>query len=101
MGAARLLISRSNPFRRSGSAVRPEAQGVTWGVTEPLVSPEPARTRGGYGLVNVRQRLEGYFDSNASLTVDRDAAAGLTTVSVSLPLVRQEPRSQPAAEQVR
>jgi len=33
--------------------------------------------------------------------VDRDAAAGLTTVSVSLPLVRQEPRSQPAAEQVR
>jgi hypothetical protein len=64
-------------------------------------SREPARTRGGYGLVNVRQRLEGYFESNASLTVDRDAAAGLTTVSVSLPLVRQEPRSQPAAEQVR
>ena len=28
-------------------------------------------------------------------------SAGLTTVSVSLPLVRQEPRSQPAAEQVR
>ncbi len=56
---------------------------------------------GGYGLVNVRQRLEGYFQSNAALTVDRDVAAGMTTVSVSLPLVRQEPRSQPAVEQVR
>ena len=64
-------------------------------------SPEPARMRGGYGLVNVRQRLEGYFGSNAALTVDRDTAAGMTTVSVSLPLVRQEPRSQPAAEQIR
>ena len=64
-------------------------------------SPEPARTRGGYGLVNVRQRLEGYFQSNATLTVDRDAATGITTVSVSLPLVRQEPRPHPAVEQVR
>jgi signal transduction histidine kinase len=64
-------------------------------------SPEPARTRGGYGLVNVRQRLEGYFESNAGLTVDRDAAAGMTTVSVSLPLVREEPRPQPSVEQVR
>ena len=64
-------------------------------------SPEPARTRGGYGLVNVRQRLEGYFASNAALTVERDDAAGMTTVSVSLPLVRQEPRPQPAVEQVR
>jgi anti-sigma regulatory factor (Ser/Thr protein kinase) len=64
-------------------------------------SPEPARARGGYGLVNVRQRLEGYFQSNATLTVDRDVAAGMTTVSVSLPMLRQEPRSQPAVEQVR
>jgi two-component system sensor histidine kinase YesM len=64
-------------------------------------SREPARTRGGYGLVNVRQRLQGYFESNATLTVDRDSAAGMTIVSVSLPLVRQEPRSHPAVEQVR
>ncbi len=64
-------------------------------------SPEPARTRGGYGLVNVRQRLEGYFQSDAALRVDRDVAAGRTTVSVSLPLIRQEPRPRPAVEQVR
>jgi signal transduction histidine kinase len=64
-------------------------------------SPEPERTRGGYGLVNVRQRLEGYFQSDAALTVDRDVAAGQTTVSVSLPLIRQEPRPQPAVEQAR
>jgi signal transduction histidine kinase len=64
-------------------------------------SPRPARTRGGYGLVNVRQRLEGYFGSDAALTVDRDDAAGMTTVSVSLPLVREEPRTQPSVEHVR
>ena len=48
-----------------------------------------------------RQRLEGYFQSDAALTVDRDAAAGRTTVSVSLPFTRQEPRPQPGVEQVR
>ncbi len=64
-------------------------------------SPAPARTRGGYGLVNIRQRLEGYFASDAALTVDRDDVARTTTVSVSLPLLRQEPRTQPAVEQVR
>jgi signal transduction histidine kinase len=57
-----------------------------------------ARTRGGYGLVNIRQRLEGYFESSAALTVDRDDGAGMTTVSVTLPLLRQEPRSQRAVE---
>jgi two-component system, sensor histidine kinase YesM len=58
----------------------------------------PARTRGGYGLINIRQRLEGYFESNAALTVDRDQGAGMTTVSVTLPLLRQEPRSHRAVE---
>jgi hypothetical protein len=64
-------------------------------------TPGPARTRGGYGLVNIRQRLEGYFAALAALTVDRNDADGTTTVSVSLPLLRHEPRPQPAVEQVR
>jgi signal transduction histidine kinase len=55
--------------------------------------PPATRTRGGYGLVNVRQRLEGYFGSAAALTVDRDDVHRTTTVSVSLPLLRQEPRA--------
>jgi signal transduction histidine kinase len=53
--------------------------------------PSPARPRGGYGLVNIRQRLEGYFGSQAALSVDR--SGGVTTVSVTLPLLRQEPRA--------
>jgi signal transduction histidine kinase len=62
----------------------------------PFDSPEPAlaqgkRTGGGYGLVNIRQRLEGYFGSEAALSVKR--SDGVTTVSVALPLLRQEPRA--------
>jgi anti-sigma regulatory factor (Ser/Thr protein kinase) len=53
--------------------------------------PSPARPRGGYGLVNIRQRIEGYFGSQAALSVDR--SGGVTTVSVTLPLLRQEPRA--------
>jgi LytS/YehU family sensor histidine kinase len=55
-----------------------------------------ARTRGGYGLVNVRQRLDGYFGSAAALTVDRDDVRGITTVSVWLPLLRHEPQAAAA-----
>jgi hypothetical protein len=40
---------------------------------------------GGYGLANIRQRLEGYFSGHAALTIDRDARAGRTIVAVSLP----------------
>jgi signal transduction histidine kinase len=54
--------------------------------------PAPVRARGGYGLVNIRQRLEGYFGAAATLSVD--CSPGRTTVSVALPLLRQEPRPQ-------
>jgi two-component system sensor histidine kinase YesM len=59
--------------------------------------PVMPRTRGGYGLVNIRQRLDGYFHGTAALTVDRDAARGMTIVSVDLPLLREEPAQLPAA----
>jgi two-component system sensor histidine kinase YesM len=66
-----------------------------------LDSPEPAlaqgrRKGGGYGLVNIRQRLEGYFGSEAALSVER--SDGVTIVSVALPLLRQEPRAQQPRE---
>jgi GAF domain-containing protein len=54
------------------------------------------RAGGGYGLVNVQQRLEGYFGSDGGLTVTR--SDGLTMVAVSLPLVRQEPKPHTARE---
>jgi anti-sigma regulatory factor (Ser/Thr protein kinase) len=70
----------------------------------PFDSPGPAlaqgrRTRGGYGLVNIRQRLEGYFGSEARLSVER--SDGVTIVSVALPLLRQEPRAQQPQEVAR
>ncbi len=61
--------------------------------------PEAPRARGGYGLLNIRQRLEGYFGSSAALSVAR--REDLTVISVSLPLVRQEPRSSTLPEVTR
>jgi len=47
--------------------------------------PATGARRGGYGLANVRQRLEGYFGAAAALTIARDSACGRTIVSVTLP----------------
>jgi LytS/YehU family sensor histidine kinase len=61
------------------------------------IDPPPSpRVDGGYGLLNVRQRLQGYFGAAAALTVSR--TEGMTVVSVSLPLIRQEPKPRAAHE---
>ena len=49
-------------------------------------SRESRPKTGGYGLANIRQRLEGYFGEAAALTIERDGTRGRTIVSVSLPL---------------
>ena len=59
-------------------------------------SARPARRRaerrsGGYGLANIRQRLQGYFGESGALRVDRDDARGLTVVAVELPFLREAP----------
>ena len=57
------------------------------------------RRSGGYGLANIRQRLEGYFGTEAALRIDRDAARGLTVVAVELPLLHDVPSgSEPRLE---
>ena len=57
------------------------------------------RRSGGYGLANIRQRLEGYFGTEAALRIDRDAARGLTVVAVELPLLHDIPSgSEPRLE---
>jgi two-component system sensor histidine kinase YesM len=66
---------------------------------EDVAREMPGRTRGGYGLVNIRQRLDGYFGSEATLSVER--ANGLTVVTVALPLLRQEPRTPLARDVAR
>jgi hypothetical protein len=41
---------------------------------------------GGYGLRNIRERLQGHFGETASLAIDRDTALGMTVVSLRLPV---------------
>ena len=46
---------------------------------------------GGYGLRNIRERLQAHFGEAASLTVDRDTTQGMTVVSLCLPLAVPQP----------
>jgi len=48
----------------------------------------PEGKPGGYGLKNVRQRLQGYFGDAAKLKVSRDEATGHTRVTISMPVSR-------------
>jgi signal transduction histidine kinase len=68
-GRLRITVSDNGPGFTAAGASRPERQG------------------GGYGLVNVRERLAGHFGDAARLDVSRDDAAGRTAVILSLPLV--------------
>ncbi len=58
-----------------------------------LVTSADAK-QGGYGLKNVRQRLQGYFGDAGKLEVSRDELTGHTRVSISMPA------SQLTSEQV-
>ena len=40
---------------------------------------------GGYGLRNIRERLQGHYGDAASLHIDRDGALGMTAVAIRLP----------------
>ncbi len=51
----------------------------------------------GYGLANIRQRLDGYFGADAALTIQRDTERGRTIVSVSLPFETYRHRPPAAA----
>jgi LytS/YehU family sensor histidine kinase len=43
----------------------------------------------GHGLRNIRERLRGYFGDAARLGISRDAAAGMTAVTVEMPCTAQ------------
>jgi signal transduction histidine kinase len=60
--------------------VRDNGPGFPLGVMQAL---PPANS--GYGLRNIRERLQGHFGDAASLSIDRDAEAGMTVVGVCLP----------------
>lgn len=49
-------------------------------------SASAEKANGGYGLRNVRQRLQGYFGEAAELKVEHDKLSNLTVVSVEMPV---------------
>jgi hypothetical protein len=71
-------------FEPEGARRKPQPRAQTAG---PGANERDGRARtGGYGLANIRQRLDGYFGEAAALTIERDSDRGRTIVSVSLPL---------------
>ena len=56
------------------------------GVGPENVTSRPGRKGEGFGLRSIRERLQGYFGDNASLTLERDDVRGLTVALLSLPL---------------
>lgn len=56
-----------------------------------LVSDAPGPSEGGYGLVNVNQRIRLYYGQRYGLTIASEYGAG-TTVSLTIPLRRQPER---------
>src|SRR5207247_1816575 len=75
--------------RRDGDRIVVSVIDTGPGFIDPATPRTASRRGGGYGLVNVRQRLEGYFGDAARLSIDRDEARGLTIVSVSLPFTSE------------
>ncbi len=51
----------------------------------------PEGRQGGYGLKNVRQRLQGYFGSSGKLEVSREESSGHTRVTISMPVSQGTP----------
>jgi len=60
--------------------------GAGFQLDDPAANPGDPR-QGGYGLRNVRQRLQGYFGEAGKLEVGRDERSGCTRVSISIPVL--------------
>ena len=90
-----------NAVKHGAGAIRTQAvveieasvspEGVTIAVRDNGPGFPPAAMRGsppsngGYGLRNVRERLQGHFGDAAGLHIGRDSASGMTTVTLRLP----------------
>jgi hypothetical protein len=51
----------------------------------------PNEAASGFGLMNIRRRLEGHFGVDASIGIDRERDPDRTVVAITLPLLFQEP----------
>ncbi len=70
--------------RRIGDRVRVEVRDNGPGF-EAASETSRSRKSSGYGLKNVRSRLEGYFGDQAALEIRRDSERSTTVVSIELP----------------
>jgi hypothetical protein len=69
----------------SGETLRIEVRDNGPGFRPPVLRALPSRD-GGYGLRNVRERLQGHFGDAARLIIERDEARGMTVASLEMPL---------------
>lgn len=54
----------------------------------------PADATTGFGLLNIRRRLDGHFGADASISINRERDPDRTSVAITLPLLHQDPGSQ-------
>ncbi len=84
--------------RRDGDRLLIAVEDNGAGFTASEDTPRASTTRtGGYGLANVRRRLDGYFGDAASLTIERDDAGGRTVASIAMPFLLHDVRPDRAA----
>ena len=87
-GQARIVISAQRQDDRLRLVVEDNGPGVD--APDSFRSGEGRRT--GYGLQNIRRRLEGHFGACAALSIARDAGRGMTVATVTMPFLSEEPR---------
>jgi signal transduction histidine kinase len=57
----------------------------------PPAARQAAAPASGFGLRNVRERLQGHFGDAASLSIGRDATSGMTVVGIEIPRTVPQP----------
>lgn len=88
-GQARIVVSAQRDGDRLRLTVEDNGPGVE--AAEALRADDVRRT--GYGLKNIRRRLEGHFGTAAAFSIGRDDTRRMTVAMVTLPFLSDEPRS--------
>jgi anti-sigma regulatory factor (Ser/Thr protein kinase) len=80
--------------RRDGDRLVITVEDNGAGFAVPRDDPGEGTARpGGFGLANIRRRLEGYCGTAATLQIERDAERGRTTASIAMPFLTEDLRT--------
>jgi signal transduction histidine kinase len=71
---------------RSGNRMLIEVEDNGPGFPNESIGAEADKHRTGHGLRSIRERLHGYYGSEARLKIRRDDALGVTTVAIEVPI---------------